>query len=55
MKKFKINSTDVFGVLSFLYANSLESPLRSSLNKLSIATATSKYAVGGYIVVSFSH
>lgn len=50
MKKFKINSTDVFGVLSFLYANSLESPLRSSLNKLSIATATSKYAVGGILL-----
>ena len=50
MKKFKINSADVLGVLSYLYINSLKSPMRFSLIKLSIATATSKYAMGGVLL-----
>lgn len=50
MKKFKINSADVLGVLSYLYINSLKSPLCFSLNKLSFATATSKYAMGGILL-----
>lgn len=50
MKKFKINSADVLEVLSYLYINSSKSFLRFSLNKLSLATATSKYAVGGILL-----
>lgn len=50
MKKFKINSADVLGVLSYLYINSLKSPMRFSLIKLSIATTTSKYAMGGILL-----
>lgn len=50
MKKFKINSTDVLEVLSYSYAISSKSPLRFSLNKLSLATAISKYAMGGILL-----
>lgn len=50
MKKFKINSADVLGVLSYLYINSLKTPMRFSLVELSLATTTSKYAVGGILL-----
>lgn len=50
MKKFKINSADVLGVLSYLYINSLKSPMRFSLNKLSFTIAVSKYAMGGILL-----
>lgn len=51
MKKLKVNSADVLEFLSYLYINSSKSPLRFSLNKLSLAaTAISKYAVGGILL-----
>lgn len=51
MKKLKIYSADVLEFLSYLYINSSKSPLRFSLNKLSLtATAISRYAMGGILL-----